>query len=391
MAKWAQTWGDSGGAGTYSGIGTVYVVQNPLNGDYYMFYSGAGADFYYVKSTDGGLNWSSPVTVIGSISTLSIAVYYDRWSNISAGLVHCAVVDSGGSDILYRNVDLENSDTLGTQVTVFDGVSAAGGGSLSITRTRGGNLIIAGSIDAGAEDGAWESADVGATWGSAIADPSEASTQDQYCLLPGWNADTQDAQLIFWDASADELSVKRYDNSANTWAETSISTSMVDYTSVNGIAAATDLANSRNVVVAWSRTDFDTADLRCWVIDDTTITEKTNVVENSSDDQGFCSLAVDANTGWWHVFYGGKSDGSETFATAINIYHKISKDSGATWGDEMKISHHAMTLALIVSTPRFINNPCVCYYDNSPGTGNVIKMLVMDHVVPGYMSGGFSV
>jgi hypothetical protein len=238
-------------------------------------------------------------------------------------------------------VDTASSDALSTQTVVFAGVSRADGGSISITRARGGNLVVAGSIDAGAEDGAWESTDVGATWASAIADPSEASTLDEYLLLPGWNADNQDVQLIFWDSSATELSVKRYDNSANSWTETVIATGMNDENPIFSyphVSAFVDVANSQNVVAAWSDVDTANSDLRIWKITDTTITEMTNIVLNSTDDQGLVSITLDTVTGYWYAFYGGKSDGSETYATAINIYCKISTDGGTTWSSEAQVT-----------------------------------------------------
>jgi len=341
-----------GHSGTFTGAGISYVIETPA-GNLYVVYIDNSVDVVFVKSTDGGRTWTAPTSVfVGTVQAL--AVWYDRWSNISAGKIHCAYTDSAIDDILYRSIDTENSDNLGTETTIFAGSTAIAGGALTITRARGGNLVVAGSIDAGTEDGAWESADTGATWASAIADPSEAATQDQYLLLPGWNADTQDVMLIFWDASADGLSVKRYDNSANSWAETSIATGMVDQQAITAFphfAAAVDLANSRNLVVAWSAVDTLGADLRCWIIDDTTITELTNIVLNSTDDQGLCAISILAN-GEWIVYYAGKTDGSETFTTSVGIYFKVSKDSGSTWGAETQFAARQFNRRALFAVPR---------------------------------------
>src|SRR3990172_2664385 len=323
----------------YAGAGTRYLVQTVAR-NLYCFYVDGQSDLGYKKSTDGGRTWSKETVIfVGSVQT--VAVWYDRWSNIAAGLIHLAYTETASDAILYRNIDTENNDSLGTQTTVFAGSTAIAGGSLSITRARGGNLVVAGSINAGNEDGAWESTDAGATRGSTIADPSEGATQDQYLLLPGWNADTQDVMLIFWDASNDELSVKRYDDSGNSWAEASIATGMVDLVATSGFpnfAAAVDLANSQNVVVAWTNTDTANADLRCWKITDTTITEVTNVVLNGTDDQGLCAIMIDTVSGVWWVAYGGKSDGSETWGTLVGVYGKASADTGSTWGAETNLA-----------------------------------------------------
>jgi len=328
------------GTADYVGMGTHYLVQT-VGGVLYVIGINADVDVYFVKSTDGGLTWSTKVAVASGITATQLAIWYDRWSGIAAGKIHVVWSESAADDISYNSIDTENSDALSGVVVVFAGGSTASGGSLSITRARGGNLVVAGSIDAGAEDGAWKSTDAGATWAAAIADPSEAATTDQYLLAPGWNADNQDVMLYFWDASANEISVKRYDDSANTWTETSIATSMVELASSTGFpnfAVAVDLANSRNVLIAWTQADLANADLRCWTITDAAITEVTNVVLNSTDDQGLAALAIDSVSGDWYAYYVGKSDGSETFITAVKLYCKVSTDDGTTWGSETLLS-----------------------------------------------------
>jgi hypothetical protein len=356
----------------FTGGGMTYmVVAN--NGAYYYLYCDNGSDLVFKKSTNRGLSWSIPVVVYaGAVNAM--AIWYDRWSGISGDLIHCVFSDTGNDDIMYRSIDTASSDALGTQTTVFLGTTTAADCSLAITRARGGNLVVAGSIDAGAEDGTWESADVGATWTSTIADASEGGAGDGYMLLPGWNADTQDVQLIFWDDSADELSVKRYDDSGNVWNETSISTGMVDLAVANGwphMYSFVDLANSRNIVAAWSAVDTASARLRVWSIDDTTITALTDIVSSSTDDQGLVALTLDTDTGYWHAYYTGATDGSETWPTAVNLYTKVSKDQGTTWGPETKISPDVREIRWIATAPRSTNQwiDFVAFHDNQ--TGNI--------------------
>lgn len=352
MARYDLLLGQSFGTLQSSGGGTLYLVESNT-GNLYSFYVDSGSDLVYRKSTDNGISWSDPITVFAG-TIIAMAVWYDRWSGISGDLVHIAYSESATDDILYRSLDV-SSDTLGTQTTVFAGTGTAAGGALSITRARGGNLVVAGSIDAGSEDGAWKSTDVGATWGATIADPSEAATQDQYLLLPGWNADTQDVQLIFWDASANELSVKRYDDSANSWTETSIATGMTDTPASSQfphLAAVVDLTNSQNILIAWNAVDTANADLQCWTLNDTTITAKTDVVTNSTDDQGLAGLTLDTSTGNLYAVYGGKSDGTETFPTAINFYYKLSTNGGTTWGSETKLTNQAWNSKWLGVIPR---------------------------------------
>jgi len=80
--------------------------------------------------------------------------------------------------------------------------------------------------------------------------------------------------------------------------------------------------------------------LRFWAIDESAITEGTNVVLNSGDDQQMCVLSLATDTTTFYCFYGGKSDGSETAGGTINIYYKTSTDAGTTWGSETLLNEN---------------------------------------------------
>jgi hypothetical protein len=316
----------------------------------------------YVKSTDNGLTWSAPTTVsAGGAAVRAFSVWYDRWSNISADLIHIAWVDDTTDDVLYRNLNAASSDTLSSETQVFAGSTTAAGATVSITRARGGNLGCIFNIDAGAEDGFARSVDVGANW-VAKADPTEAAV-DLWIMLPGWGADNQDLICIFWDASADEISRKVYDDSADSWAETSISGSMSENASFANFAATVDITNSCNVLIAWNATDTSNADLLCWTVTEAAITGKTDVVTNGTDDQGFAGLGIDTDTGSWYAYYAGKSDGSEQIvagiATGVNVYYKISTDSGATWGAETALTNSPGNLYTLMACPRFATTQSV--------------------------------
>ena len=345
----------------FYGAGTNYVVQT-LSGALYVFYINNLYDLYYRKSLDRGKTWAAPVLIrTGSVSQIS--VWYDRWSSIAADIIHMAYEDDSVHDVFYRNLNTA-SDTLSTQYTIYAGASQVSYyGTLSITRARGGNLGCIYSIDAAAEYGFKISTDVGVNW-TAKTDTYEATT-DMCILLPGWAADNQDLMMFYWDASADEISRKLFDNSANSWAESSIAGTMADTGSASSyphFAAAVDITNSRNLLVAWSAVDSANADLRCWYITEGAITEVTNVVLNSTDDQGLCAIGIDTVTNYWYVFYGGKSDGSETWNSAVNIYYKVSQDAGTTWGAETQLSYNYIYLYWLACTPRFISDYNVAFY-----------------------------
>jgi hypothetical protein len=347
----------------YTGAGVNYVVETPAGVLYQVFVNNA-SDVVFVKSSNGGISWSEPVEIFSGTAT-ALSIWYDRWSSISAGLIHCAYSESVTDDTFYRTIDTESGDALSTQTAIFVGTSTAAAGSLSITRARGGNVYCKTVIDAGAEGGFFRlpNANVpNGAWDAARTVNEALATGDQMILMPGWAADNQDIMAFFWDISADEISRQLYDDSANTWSETLIAGTMVENAAANGFphfAAAVDIANSRNLLVAWSAIDAANADLRCWHVTESAITEVTNVVLNGTDDQGFCGIAIDTTRNYWFVAYGGKSDGSETWPTAMNLYYKVSTDSGSTWGPETALTTITRQFNWLAVTPRCAGQPGV--------------------------------
>jgi len=351
----------------FMGAGTNYLVQTPA-GVLYVVYVDQQADLTFRKSTDGGRTFSTPVNIfVGSITNLS--VWYDRWSNIAAGLIHIAYTESGADDTLYRTIDTESADALSTQTTIFAGASTSGAGMLSIARAVGGNVYCRTTIDGGTEGGFFRlpNANVpNGAWDAARTIDEALGTTDQMILLPDYDAaDMQDMLAIFWDASANEISRKLYDDSANAWAETSIATSMLDGLAAVAFphfAVAMDIANTRHILVAWSAIDALDADLRCWTIDSGAITEVTNVVLNSTDNQGLCGICLDLITGRWTVYYAGKSDGSETFYGLVNVYSKTSTDQGTTWGPETQVTLGAREIQWLATCPRMYLGPATVWF-----------------------------
>lgn len=343
-----------------TGASTNYVVHTPTGRILYIYSQGtnnSASSLFCTYSDDEGLTWKRFRIATAITGITQVAVWYDRWSDINADLIHVAYTNSVDDDVRYTTVDASSLATT-TDIVAFLGASTATGCSMSITRARGGNLILCGTIDAAAEIFNLKSTAVGASASfSTIATVTEATT-DQLILMPGWNADTQDVMAFFWDQSTSEISVKRYDDSANTWAETSISTGMTLGTAATAyghFSACVDLANSRNYLAAWSAADQVNADLRVWYVNDTTITETSaNAVLNSSDDQGIASISLDIVSGRIRVYYAGKSDGTQTWPTSVGVYFKDSTDTGATWGSETeaRAADSAESIAAMPPCPR---------------------------------------
>jgi len=370
-----------------SGLGMMSTLHeiDAGSGVRYQVFMDDQSDVLYRKSTDYGLTWAPKVTVFVG-TAIGLAVYFDKWSGLAGGLIHCAYTESVNHDTLYRSIDTASADALGTETTIFAGASASASfASLSIARMRGGNLLCRTVIDSGTEGGVYKSTDAGATWGAVTVNETLASG-DQAILLPGFAADNQDAILVFWDVSADEISRQLYDDSGDSWGETSIAGTMAELNAATAwpnFAAAVDVANSQIVLVAWSANDLANADLRCWTVTESAITEKTNVVLNSTDDQGLCAVGINTATGDWYVFYGGKSDGSNTWQSDMDIYYKVSTDDGTTWGSETQANGHLVLNVLqnLWTIPRF-TGPWQVMYGLSNGNISTVASLFYSRSAP---------
>lgn len=361
----------------FNGGGTQYIVQTPA-GVLYIFYADTGSDLAYKKSVDGGLTWAAPVIIFAGTIT-QFSVWYDRWSGINADLIHLAYTESGGSDTLYRTVNAASSDALSTQTTIFAGTSAVTTGSaISICRARGGNVYCRVTIDAGAEGGFFRlpNANVpNGAWDAARTINEALATLDMFILVPGFAADNQDMMMIFWDASANQISRQIYDDSANTWAESIFSgtfTEISPATAFPNFAAAVDLTNSQIVVVAWNGIDTANADLTCWTVTESAITAKTDVVTNSTDDQGLAGITIDLQSGMWKVCYAGISSGGETWPSALNLYCKCSMDDGSTWGPETKLTTLTDNIAWLTSIPRLYLGPVVTAFHSNKALDEIM-------------------
>ncbi len=346
----------------FGGGGTSYpVLAN--NGSIYFIYVDSASDLKFRKSSDGGFTWTDPVNIFTGTIT-QFAVWYDRWTDPSGtmgDLIHLAYTNSDiDDDVNYRTINTASSDALSTETDVAALLSAVlSGSAISITRSRGGNVYVKATIDAGAEGGFYRlpNANVpNGAWDAARTNTEALATQDMFILAPGFAADNQDILCIFWDISANQVSRYIYDDSANTWAESIFSgtfTELVANTAFPNFAVATDITNSQLVVIAWNAIDAANADLTCWTVTESAITAKTDVVTNSTDDQALCAIAIDTDTGNWYAYYAGKSDGSETWTTSVNIYSKVSTDSGTTWGSETQMTINPGNVKWLATCPNF--------------------------------------
>jgi hypothetical protein len=313
----------------------------------YVFYVEATI-FKYRKTTDGGASWAAGVT-LDSVPTNGVvffAVWFDQWTPGDSGsTIHCCWVDYTADEVQYRTIDTAASDSLSATEVVYadgDGITETGWNArplLSITKARGGNLYIC--YMEGGSEAFYRSTDGGDTWTSRTV-PSEGADPDRALLVPADTSDSQDIAVIYYDASAGALSIKVYDDSANTWTETSIDASVGvnRNTGAFGIAATVRHADRHILAAYWNGADSATADLRTVDITATstspTITQKGNVLDDTGESSE-CCIFVDNNTDDVYVGYlkGG------TWQATQGVFFKKSGDGMATWGSETVVDEDA--------------------------------------------------
>lgn len=322
---------------------------------YVFFIAGAGLDFQYRKTTDGGATWGSAVNIYTTDDVQQFCVWYGKW-NTSNTKIHLWYNDTRDL-VSYRSLD-PSSDTLSAETTCVTGAptGATTGwvtAMITGTRTLGGNLLIFGKQDNAGSSGVFpirRSVDEGANWTNRTA-TGEAS-QDEWMLLPANAADNQDAYMIYGDASADELSVKFYDDSASTVG------SEVTISGAGGyVEAGADYLNwdaiyyNGSIYVVWCTLhNSASANLKAssFVANaaSPTVNAKTNVL---SATQAVVSprLFVDAVNGHIYCFYL-----RGTLGSSMHLYYKRSTDLMATWGTETLYDQGAAAGYLICDSGR---------------------------------------
>jgi len=345
---------------TSANVGYVFFIENTTAGH-----------FQYKKTTDGGATWGSAVTIHTGPGTatapIGFDVWYDRWTSGDSGTkIHTALITRDTDDVVYRALDT-SGDTLGTETTVLNGASADETviANVTITKARGGNLYVAAMIDAGVEFVFGRSTDGGASW-SSRAHSFEASGFDRFTLYPGNESDSQDVWLLFEDASADELTLKTYDDSADSWSESSVIcpiASVFDFNRQWG--GHVRHADGHLIIAVWTEKDTATADFRVFDINGAgSIVEKTAIATNV-DDSFYPALFINQSTNDLYVSYTGKKDGSETLDTTASVCYVKSTDGGATWGAEVVYSATASDW-MQTWTPQQGDRFAVVWSDASP-------------------------
>ena len=306
----------------------------------YRFIIDSDDDLFYLKTTDGGATWGSPVEIDTDTTIVCFAldVYYDKWTPGNTGtLIHIAWLTSDDGDVNYRTLDT-NGDTLGTQRLVFDGATAvAGRGTfVSVTKTVSGYLYVAYDIDAGAERGLHRSTDAGVNWSANLATTFVEATLDICILFPAMNTgDGNDCWALYQDASADALTLKMWDSSAAAQTESATIQAHIenvtDLTGQIGFTAAIRHRDGHLIISSISERDTATSDHQVYDAASVASITLMGSITTNIDDHYHQSLFIDQRNDALYVAYNGKRDGSEVLGTTTKVYYTKSLDGGTTW------------------------------------------------------------
>lgn len=292
------------------------------------------------RTTDGGATWGAQVDLEAS-TVKQMAAFFDKEVPGDDGnLVHIVWLDDANNNFQYRTIDADTG-TLGTlrtiEGTVVGIVAGADSHRLGICKTVGGNLLA--FYETPSEINTYRSVDAGINWTSR-ADVNETAGQVDWCLLyPAATADDNDACALFWDVSANEISVKMYDDSADTWTETSILSSMV--ADVQNIAMDAAIRQSDGMLFGGAHSDEDTTgdDLLTFTVSPNsiaspTIDTGTAAVFTNQAESSQVAMFINQQNNDVYVAY---LKGGTWNATVDCVYHK-STDAMTSWGTEQAYS-----------------------------------------------------
>ena len=309
---------------------------SPLVG--YVVFVDTNNDLVYRKTADGGATWAAKnVLVAGTILS------YDCWADWQtpgdAGtVIHIACIDAVSNEVLYVSLDTSDDSEVIDTIEVCQGTGAFNAivgrnyQNISITKARGGNLAVSffyrdTNVVATYFYRFYTSPDA-TTWTSKT-NPRE-NNLDFILLFPGNESDAQDVWATYWDASEDEISLKTFDNSGNSWSEQLISAAMVWYSVYLQMDGAIRLSDGHLIFAAWNDYDVATADLKVWDINGAaSITPKTNILTNSNDSALVSVFINQVNDDIYVAYVKGT-----TMGALVKVFYQKSADGGANWGGQ---------------------------------------------------------
>ena len=304
---------------------------------YVIYYTGA-YDLVYRKTVNGGANWGAAQVVAAAAACNALS--YDCWadwqtSGDAGTKIHIAYISLDLNQIRYVYLNTSDDSVGGDDLIeacqgtgTLQNLTGYGQTTVSISKTRGGNLVVAFEYRDSAPtffSSFYTSLD-GDTWTSKTS-PYEGVLGDSCLLFPGNEADNQDVWGIYRDASTDEISLKTFDDSGNSWSEQAISGGMIRQVLYMQMDGAIRLSDGHLILAAWSGYNVATADLMTWDINGAgSITAKTNIITDTAE-YALVSVFVNQANDDIYVAYAGGTD----FTTLVKVFYQLSQNGGANW------------------------------------------------------------
>lgn len=292
------------------------------------------------KTTDGGASWGSQI-VLEAETAVSLAAWFDQQTPGDTGdLIHIAYHADTAGQVRYANFDISaGAWSTPNNVGALNASATQNSNQIAIHKTRSGRIIVTavtsavGSVAAKA-DSPWSS------W-TSITSPFESNANDQVLGVVPNTGDNNDGAILFWDISANQISIKVYDDSGNSWTETIIASSQAESTTWKQMASTMRLSDGHILLATWSQFDNAAADLRFFDIYADTVAsvffvEKANVLTNT-DNAAMVDVFVNQNSDTIYVAYG---IGTNPTADLI-INYKKSTDDGDSWGEQTLMQEDA--------------------------------------------------
>ena len=313
----------------------IYWVS-PTEG--YAFYREYAGDYtVFQKTINGGLTWGSETHVAFVPSSGSFWADWNTPGN-SGTKIHTVWTRPGGNYIGYAYVDIYDDSVSGeviiestaAQIQPVDLTQC----SVSIIKTKGNVLASSYRIaTTGVTVYGFETSDDGGNTWITKTSPWEA-TADHFMLYPANLSDPDDLWGIFWDVSENELSLKTFDYSTNSWSEQLISENMTADTD-KYIQMSGDIRHSDGHIIlsAWDKFSATNTTLKVWDIGDSSdINEMTNIIDGGN---GYFqnTTFIDQQTNDIYVYYL-----KGTIETSVSVYYQKSTDGGTTWGGEVSFA-----------------------------------------------------
>ena len=324
---------------------TTYLRNLGLQGPYWIdtqtaiiVFIDSGTDISFSRTTDGGTNWSNTVIVAGDVN--NFVCWFDQETPGDSGTeVHIAWLDETDGTAYYVNVDISDGSK-GTIRTIDSGITVASTSSdnrIALTKTVGGNLLMALSTQTEIE--CYRSVDSGVNWVDRI-DVFETATEEDWCLLyPASTTDDNDVAALFIDRSAQRLTVKMYDDSANTWTESSANfvVAVPNQTYINMDGA---VRHSDGAILCAIHKQVDSAvdDLKLieWTTNSISTPVRTIKTDIYTDQDESAQASVIINQQNDDIYVAYLKGGTWTGSTDV-VFHK-STDDGLNWGAEQSYS-----------------------------------------------------